>query len=274
MVDDFLKHLQKTAEEMETFLKEYFTGKSMLDEMFAYASLDGGKRFRPALTLIFAQNLSGRDYENALKAAAAVEIVHAFSLVHDDMPCMDNDDFRRGKPSCHKQFGEAAALLAGDGMIITAFSLLASIDSPELVAKLTAELANGALKMVEGQYQELRTAKPTIDSLFDIHKLKTGALIKTSLRMGAIIAGKDQDEYDMKIITQYGEYLGLLFQLTDDVLDMDSNEECNLATLIGKTASMKIISDIAGNALDIASDITGEQTLMEQAVHYLHKRID
>lgn len=193
-----------------------------------YAALGGGKRLRPALTLMCARAVGGTD-SAALPAAAAVELVHAFSLVHDDLPCMDDDDLRRGRPTLHVHAGEAAALLAGDAMLNAAYWTLARrVTDPTKCASLIAELADASARMIDGQ---------TLDSLggFDadlsdsearlrlVHRWKTGALLRAACRMGAISAGADQAEIDA--VTKYAEAVGLMFQVVDDLIDVEQSTE-------------------------------------------------
>ncbi|MFI4883338.1 MAG: polyprenyl synthetase family protein [Phycisphaerales bacterium JB064] len=197
-------------------------------EAARYAALGGGKRLRPALTLLCAQ-ACGDDGASALPAAASVELVHAFSLVHDDLPCMDDDDLRRGRPTLHVHAGEAAALLAGDAMLNAAYWTLARrVPDAALAARLTLELAEASGRMIDGQ---------TLDSLggFDagttsdearlrlIHRWKTGALLRSACRMGAITARATDAQ--LAAITTYAEALGLMFQVVDDLIDVEQSTE-------------------------------------------------
>jgi len=259
----FKSHLEKTASEIDNFLRDYFYNKSIMDEIFIYALLNGGKRFRPALVTAFSEN-SKSDY--FIKAGAAIEVIHSFSLVHDDLPCLDNDDIRRGNPSCHKKFGESQAMLAGDGMSFAAFSILSSIENNELSLALIKELSDSAFKMVEGQYMEINSNSINESCLQKIHSLKTGALIISALRMGGIISGKN----DLKTITEYGKNLGLLFQLTDDLLDFDNNEKCNFVTVSGKEKTLRIIDEVSNEALKLAGKLDNQ--LLISAVDFLQKR--
>ncbi len=197
-------------------------------EAARYAVLGGGKRLRPALALLCAQACGG-EARAALPAAAAVELVHAFSLVHDDLPCMDDDDLRRGRPTLHVHAGEAAALLAGDSMLNAAYWTLAMrVADRALSASLIGELADASARMIDGQ---------TLDSLggFDagvsgdeqrlrlIHRWKTGALMRAACRMGAISA--QATDADLDAITRYAEAVGLMFQVVDDLIDVEQSTE-------------------------------------------------
>ncbi len=213
-----------------------------LGEAMRYAVLDGGKRLRPLLVLATAEALGGHA-EAALRAACAVELIHAYSLVHDDMPCMDNDVLRRGKPTVHVQFGEAQALLAGDALQALAFELLVPGDGslpPELCARLCRllALAAGADGMAGGQAVDLASVGLALDqpALEAMHRRKTGALLKASVTMGAATAeATPQQQADL---AEYGECIGLAFQVVDDILDVTADS----ATL-GKTAGKDAAAD-------------------------------
>ncbi|MGC4366365.1 polyprenyl synthetase family protein [Hydrogenophaga sp. R2] len=213
-----------------------------LGEAMRYAVLDGGKRLRPLLVLATAEALGGHA-EAALRAACAVELIHAYSLVHDDMPCMDNDVLRRGKPTVHVQFGEAQALLAGDALQALAFELLVPGDGslpPELSARLCRllALAAGADGMAGGQAVDLASVGVALDqpALEAMHRRKTGALLQASVTMGAATAqATPQQQADL---AEYGECIGLAFQVVDDILDVTADS----ATL-GKTAGKDAAAD-------------------------------
>jgi len=196
-----------------------------------YSVFAGGKRFRPALVLLGARSAGG-DEEGAVPAACAVEMIHTYSLIHDDLPAMDDDDMRRGKPSCHAVFGEAHAILAGDALHTLAFGILASFPDPARAARLVSETAKacGTFGMVGGQAADLEAeGQPPDGAVVEgIHRRKTGALVVASLRLGAIGAGADAAV--LARLTEYGERLGLAFQIVDDVLD-----EEGLAADLGKT---------------------------------------
>ncbi len=213
-----------------------------LGEAMRYAVLDGGKRLRPLLVLATAEALGGHA-EAALRAACAVELIHAYSLVHDDMPCMDNDVLRRGKPTVHVQFGEAQALLAGDALQALAFELLVPGDG-SLPAELSARLcrllavAAGADGMAGGQAVDLASVGLALDraALEAMHRRKTGALLQASVTMGAATApATAQQQADL---AEYGACIGLAFQVVDDILDVTADS----ATL-GKTAGKDAAAD-------------------------------
>ena len=218
-----------------------------LGQAMRYAVLDGGKRLRPLLVLAAAEAV-GRQNEApvaaALRAACAIELIHAYSLVHDDMPCMDNDVLRRGKPTVHVQFGEAQALLAGDGLQALAFELMTPQDgsvSPPVQAALVGLLsrAAGYKGMAGGQAIDLASVglALTEDQLRHMHRLKTGALLLCSVQMGVVAAGQAQTAA-MLGLSRFGEVLGLAFQVVDDILDVTSD-----STVLGKTAGKDVASD-------------------------------
>ena len=215
-----------------------------LGEAMRYAVLDGGKRLRPLLTLAAARAVAGAtDVPAALRSACAVELIHAYSLVHDDMPCMDNDVLRRGKPTVHVAYGEAQALLAGDALQALAFELLTPDDgsvAPAVQARLCAALARAAGHhgMAGGQSIDLAHVglAMTEAALRDMHRRKTGAMLEVSVHMGALSAGADGPT--LACLQRYAQAIGLAFQVVDDILDVTADS----ATL-GKTAGKDQAND-------------------------------
>ena len=207
-------------------------------EAMRYSLLDGGKRLRPILCLTFAETVSGTSSAPACAedAACAVEYVHTYSLIHDDLPAMDDDDLRRGRPTSHKVFGEAMAILAGDALLTEAFALAASGAEPER-ARLASELAEaaGARGMVGGQVLDVAEARPPdVEYLARMHRLKTGALIRAACRMGAIAGGGGPA--GLAAAGAYGEAVGLAFQIADDLLDVTGSTE-RLGKRVGADAA-------------------------------------
>jgi geranylgeranyl diphosphate synthase, type II len=198
-----------------------------LAEAMRYSLLGGGKRLRPILALMAAEACGG-DSESALPAACALEMVHTYSLIHDDLPSMDDDDLRRGRPTCHKAFDEATAVLAGDALLTLAFEVLArEIRPAEAAARCVLALAEGAgpAGMVGGQMADLQAeGRPdvTLAALEAIHRRKTGALLRASLKMGALVAGVDGTT--LRALDSYGHAVGLAFQIVDDLLDVQGDE--------------------------------------------------
>ena len=217
-----------------------------LREAIRYSLLSPGKRLRPLLVLMAAEACGG-GAEAAMPAAAAVEMVHADSLVHDDLPAMDDDDLRRGRPTCHKKFGEAMAILVGDALLALALQTLAEMPArPEIAARCCAILAEaaGPCQLVGGQADDIAggldahatdtgSTDERLKRLESIHRRKTGALILASLRIGGLIAGADSARSDA--LEQYGRRLGLAFQVTDDLLDARGDESA-LGKRVGKDA--------------------------------------
>lgn len=204
-----------------------------LADAIRYSLLAPGKRMRPLLVLL-ACELCGGQRQLAMPAACAVEMIHCYSLIHDDLPAMDDDDFRRGLPTCHKQFDEATAILAGDALIASAFEMLGKIAPPELAGRCCRELAlaAGPCQLVGGQMEDIISEKhldggqpevTALELLEKIHQRKTGALIRVSLRLGAFVA--DAVETQLEKLNIFGTDFGLAFQITDDLLDVLGDEE-------------------------------------------------
>ena len=250
MSDDFatfLRQKQKVIDDRLTELMDSAIGvPEALRQAMRYSLLAPGKRLRPILVLL-ATAASGGKEEHALPAACAVEMVHTYSLIHDDLPAMDNDDLRRGLPTCHKKFGEASAILAGDGLLTLAFQVLAESYSPLVGAACCRELAQGAgsAGMVGGQMEDLmwenatgqrrdpmmpRPHQPaTVDVLEYIHFAKTGALFCACLKMGAwtaqIATSAEPDAELLRSLSEFGRCFGLVFQITDDLLDVEGTSQ-------------------------------------------------
>ena len=240
-----------------------------LGEAMRYAVLDGGKRLRPLLTLAAARAVAGAtDVPAALRSACAVELIHAYSLVHDDMPCMDNDVLRRGKPTVHVAYGEAMALLAGDALQALAFELLTPEDgsvAPAVQARLCAALARAAGHhgMAGGQAIDLAHVglAMTEAALRDMHRRKTGAMLEVSVHMGALSAGADGPT--LACLQRYAQAIGLAFQVVDDILDVTADS----ATL-GKTAGKDQANDKPTfvSLLGLAGAQTQAQALLQDAL--------
>lgn len=229
---DFKKELKKKAalvdEALERFLPSPDTYPPLIHQAMRYSVLGGGKRLRPALVLASAEVAGGSPLD-VMPAACAVELIHAYSLIHDDLPVMDNDDYRRGKPTNHKVYGEAMALLAGDALLTLAFKLLAECRAsrPEDIVRIVHEVAAGAgtMGLIGGQVVDTFSTGEEIDAdtLEYIHRRKTGALYRASVRTGAILAGAGKEE--LAHLTEYAEYMGLAFQIKDDILDIEGDEK-------------------------------------------------
>ncbi|MBD5139415.1 MAG: polyprenyl synthetase family protein [Ruminococcus sp.] len=248
-------------------------GQRKVAEAMGYSLSAGGKRIRPVLAAEFCR-ICGGDAEAALPAACALEMIHTFSLIHDDLPCMDDDDMRRGKPSCHAAFGEAMALLAGDALLNYAYEVISGGDglSAETKLALISELskATGVNGMIGGQVIDTTfEGKMTEAELLNMYSMKTGALLKTACKMGCIAAGAGDEK--IAAAELYAEKLGLAFQIIDDILDVtgdekllgkpigsdSENDKTTYVTLNGTEKSRnaaEILTDEALNALEAFED--------------------
>jgi len=220
--------------ELDRLVPPETTPPETIHRAMRYSLFAGGKRIRPILCLEAARAVSD-DAEDAISAACSLELIHTYSLIHDDLPALDNDDYRRGKLTNHKVFGEAMAILAGDSLLTWAFQVLSELDAPPVrKVRLIAELATAAGTvggMIAGQVADLEGEgkPPTAPLLESIHRAKTGALLRASLRMGAIYAGANEEQY--AALSCYGEHMGLAFQIVDDLLDVEES-----SAALGKTA--------------------------------------
>lgn len=208
-------------------LPECKDGQDEVVQAMRYSLSNGGKRIRPVLCLEFAK-LCGADRYSALDFACAVEYMHTYSLIHDDLPCMDDDDMRRGKPSCHKQFSEATALLAGDALLTHAFQIISDSeldDSKKAAACSLLAQNGGALGMIGGQVLDLKyeSEAPDIRQILSVHRLKTGALISAACLLGCIAAGAGEDK--IAAASAFAYHLGTAFQIKDDILDITGSSE-------------------------------------------------
>ena len=239
-IDDFSHWVRERQQDVERALERWVSDDSPagLGSVMRYAVLDGGKRLRPLLVMAAAEAVSG-DAAAALRAAVSVELIHAYSLVHDDMPCMDNDILRRGKPTVHVKYGEAQAMLAGDAMQALAFEVLTPDEgmAPPLMSALVRLLAraSGHDGMAGGQAIDLASVGRQLDeqALRDMHRRKTGVLLQASVMMGA--ACGPADAAALAALSDYGAAVGLAFQVVDDVLDVTQDYE-----VLGKTAGKDV----------------------------------
>jgi geranylgeranyl pyrophosphate synthase len=239
-LDALLARSQALVEvELNNLLPSTAAAPEKIHQAIRWSVFAGGKRFRPALLLAVGQAFSA-PIKSLIKTAAAFEMVHTYSLIHDDLPAMDDDDLRRGRPTCHIRFDEATAILAGDVLQTLAFQTIAGDEelSPETRIALVSELARAAGTpdgMVAGQALDMEAETRQVNNaqLEEIHRLKTGALIVAAARCGAIIGGATEDE--LAAVTSYGSHLGLLFQITDDFLDVTATAE-DLGKTPGKDA--------------------------------------
>ena len=275
-------------EYFDTYLEQY---KIIFDSM-RYSVENGGKRVRPLLTLLFCDACGG-DVKKALPVAEAVEYIHTYSLIHDDLPCMDNDDFRRGKPSNHKVYGEAFALLAGDGLLTAAFERITDLHKSGLYsadvavnAIYTLSHLAGSRGMIGGQVIDLineDNADADIDSLMLMDNLKTGALIEAACVMGCIVAEADEDK--KKAAAEFAKKIGLAFQIKDDILDVTGtleklgkmagsdmqNGKSTYVTLLGVEKCQELVDRLTEEAMSALDAFDDNEALKEYA-EYLSKR--
>ncbi|QDK36248.1 polyprenyl synthetase family protein [Bdellovibrio sp. NC01] len=242
--------------------------KSML-----YSATNGGKRFRPVLSLLVAE-LFGCAQERILPFAAAVEFIHTYSLIHDDLPCMDNDDMRRGKPTNHKVFGEDFALLAGDALLTEAFMVIARnySDNGFLIGRLTELLseAAGIRGMVGGQAIDLRAGEKqmSVEELTHLHVLKTGALIRVAVEGAAVIAGAKPS--DIESLKKFGEGLGLAFQVADDVLDHGEKDQDirSFTGVLGLDGTKDYLKKISDSTTAELHKVSGDAPMLEYLISF------
>ncbi len=260
-----------------------------IHEAMRYSLMAGGKRFRPILVLAAGEVFDGVP-ERLYPVACAFEMVHTYSLIHDDLPAMDNDDLRRGMPTCHKQFDEATAILAGDGLMTHAFRILSEMDAPaEQKVRVIRELAVGSGTvegMIAGQVVDLEAEGKPIDAgrLAFIHRAKTGALIRGALVCGGIVA--DAAESDLALLSAYGDRVGLAFQIADDILDETATAEqlgktpgkdaaagkATYPALYGLEASRKQAEALAEEAIELLAPLGQRaELLIEMARFVVHR---
>ena len=282
MIENELNKLLPTGECSE---------KLVVDAM-KYSLDAGGKRVRPRLVLEFCR-LCGGEGERALHFACAVEMIHTYSLIHDDLPCMDDDDLRRGKPSNHKMFGEAFALLAGDALLTMAFEVINSDEAASLLgdracrlaAKTLAEYA-GAHGMIGGQVIDLQNENTdvSVEALREMDAKKTGFLIKAACELGCIAAGADEEK--IKAAREYGECVGLAFQIQDDILDIISSDEelgkpvgsdrenkkSTYVSLLGVEKCVELVDELTEKATASLAAFDGDSQSLAELARSLAKR--
>lgn len=283
----WVKTVKLVDEKLDELIPSDHVEPKRLHSAIRWSVFAGGKRLRPAL-LIATGKMFGADEQKMLNTAAAVEMIHTYSLIHDDLPAMDNDSLRRGRATCHVKFDEATAILAGDCLQVLAFSAIAKDKNlrDEIKVAVIAELAEAATKMARGQQLDLEAEKKRISfaELEEIHKNKTGAMICFSVRAGAIIAEVKSDLLEK--LTRYASSLGLLFQITDDLLDVTQSTET-----LGKTAGKDLIAEKATypsfygiektrrlaeeaylNTIKILEDINADTSLLQAFANFILHR--
>ena len=230
---------------IDRWVPQESVGPEIMHRAMRYSLFAGGKRIRPLLCVAAAEVVADT-VPGVENAALALELIHTYSLIHDDLPALDNDDLRRGRPTNHRVFGEAMAILAGDSLLTFAFEVLSKLEGPSASSKVAmiAELATASGTvggMIGGQVYDIQGEgqTPTAELLDRIHRAKTGALLKASVRIGAIYAGADTAS--LEALSQYGEHIGLAFQIVDDVLDVEQSSE-QLGKTAGKDAQQQKIT--------------------------------
>jgi geranylgeranyl diphosphate synthase type II len=267
------------AELVNESIRTYFAGLKLpeaapiqqLTEAMLYSAGAGGKRFRPVLSLLIA-DVFGCARAEVLPFALAVEMIHTYSLIHDDLPSMDNDDFRRGKPTSHKVYGEATALLAGDSLLTEAFLMVAEgyQQHPENALRLTKllSLAAGLRGMVGGQAVDLQAKNLTLAQLTELHELKTGRLIQVAAEGAAIVAGASV-EHTMAV-AKFGATLGLAFQVADDILDQDEKDQGprSFVTLLGLEGTKKYLNELSQQAHQLLLQLPQTSPRLQELIEF------
>lgn len=266
--------MKKYIEMINSALESYMPkSDDIVSQAMRYSVENGGKRVRPCLMLGFCE-LCGGDVQKTLPLACALEMIHTYSLIHDDLPCMDDDDFRRGKPSCHVQFGYEYALLAGDALLTLAFERAAEAElSPEITVAAIKELAKAAgwAGMVGGQVLDLQNEgrQVTVEEIEKTDALKTGELIRAACVLGCMAAGKPEK---IPFAAEYARCIGIAFQIVDDILDVtsdtetlgkpvgsdDENEKCTYVSLLGLDRSREIVSELTASAKKALESFDGD----------------
>ena len=293
---DFKMELKKyqniVEQELEKYVRKQVCPERMLNESMEYSLLAGGKRLRPIL-VIATYELFKHDYDICIPYAVAIEMVHNFSLIHDDLPGIDNDDFRHGKLTNHKKYNEATAILAGDGLLNNAYIVISedlknTKNEHELDIKLRVfnEFANAVDRMIAGEYVDTEfEGKPISEEYLDyMHENKTGALLRLCVRMGAILA--DCKNEDLDKLTKYAEKIGLAFQIKDDILSEEGNElitgkpvgndkernKCTYVTKYGLDESKVILEKIINEAIEIVSSYGKKGEFLKDLAIYIKDR--
>jgi geranylgeranyl diphosphate synthase type II len=262
---DYIAARQKAVDAaLDRWVPPESANPSTIHRAMRYSLFAGGKRIRPLLAIAAAEAVSAAP-AGIESAACALELIHTYSLIHDDLPALDNDDLRRGRPTCHKVFGDAMAILAGDALLTLAFEVLSKLENVDACRRveLIRELATAAGTvggMIGGQVNDLEGEGqvPTAPLLDSIHRAKTSALLRASVRMGAIYAGADPGQ--LAALTGFGEHVGLAFQIVDDVLDVEQSSEA-LGKTAGKDAAQKKITFPAVYGIERSREMAEQERL-------------
>lgn len=265
------KYQVQINQELEKHIRKQKCPEEILNQSMEYSLMAGGKRLRPILVLATYQ-LFKQDVEKCMPYAVAIEMVHNFSLIHDDLPGIDNDDFRHGKPTNHKRFNEATAILAGDGLLNLAYMVIgqdlvnSELEELPQKTKIIKEFSEAIDRMIVGEYvdTEWEGRKITPEELQYIHENKTSAFLKISVRMGAILA--NSTEQDLEKVTHYAEKIGLAFQIKDDILSEEGDEKI-LGKPVGNDKKLEKCTYVSQYGLQGTKDILAEIT--KEAIHEL-----
>lgn len=287
---EFRAHYEPLIQqEMAQLILSLSIPDSLKDSMH-YSLQAGGKRIRPILLLAVLHELSGEEHPDALKVAAAIEMIHTYSLIHDDLPSMDDDDLRRGMPTNHKVFGEAVAILAGDALLTYSFGIVArlqNVSSDDKVRLIDLmSVSSGAEGMVGGQVLDIEGEEKTLtlEELEQVHRLKTGALLTYSILAGGILAQASNEE--MVALSRFGEHLGLAFQIQDDILDVtgtsqelgktagkdESSEKSTYPGLLTLSKAKEKLDFHASEANKALESLKGEKSLLLQLTQLIVQR--
>lgn len=279
----FEAELKQRIAVVDEYIRQYFSNLDLppgaaiveLQESMFYSAGAGGKRFRPVLALLIAE-LFSIPASRILAFATAVELIHTYSLIHDDLPCMDNDDFRRGKLTNHKVYGETIALLAGDALLTEAFLLIAKEykENGFLAAQLCELLsrAAGVRGMVGGQALDLKAKNLRLEELTHLHNLKTGRMIQVAAEGAAIVSGASPHEIDS--LARFGEYLGLAFQVADDILDYGEKDQeaRSFVSLLGLVPTKDYLQEVSERALKELHKVSRRSLILEQMIEFNRQR--
>ena len=268
----------------------YGVGNSIVSDAMRYSILNGGKRIRPFLCLEFSKACGGNE-DVALDFACAVEMIHTYSLIHDDLPCMDNDDMRRGKPSCHKAFNEANALLAGDSLLTRAFYVISSLEcnSKNMLSAINILSEYAGIKgMIGGQVLDLEfeNSNPSVDEVLAMYKLKTGCLLVAACLLGCLSCDNCLSIATQKSASNYAINLGLAFQIQDDILDVTSdeatlgkpvgsdekNDKSTIVKFYGLEKAKEMVNEYTQKAVDALDGIDGDTTTLKEFALYMANR--
>ncbi|MCC8074119.1 MAG: polyprenyl synthetase family protein [Clostridiales bacterium] len=279
--------IRKVEHSLLSFLPDAKDGQDEVVKAMEYSLSNGGKRLRPIFALEFA-NACGGSRDDCLPLACALEFVHTYSLIHDDLPCMDNDDLRRGKPSCHKQFDEATALLAGDALLTHAFEIVSDCDlsDDKKVSAISLLSQNSGVQgMIGGQQIDLafESGNPNANDLLTVYRLKTGALISAACLLGCISAGASNEQFSAA--SRFAYSLGIAFQIQDDILDIigdesklgkpvgsdEANNKTTYATLLGVDKAKLHVEKLTATAVDQLSVFENAEFLKKLALNLINR---